>query len=268
MSDFDLGRLGIGVGFQEGPEFLLDLVEAEQSGFSTVWIAGGALPDLDAIGKVVRATSSIKVGSSIIAADRFNPELTATFYAGVESDEPGRLILGLGGAHGQSPLSALGEYLDQLEPAVPTDRLMLAALGPKMLELARDRTAGALPALITPEYTATARQTLGPDATLAVQQLAVVDNDVAQARDIARPTVESLLSMPAYAASARRMGFDDADIANVSDRLVDSLVPSGDPDAVAAAIHRQYDAGADHVAINLLNPGRVLDLWREVSKAV
>lgn len=264
MTDLDLGRLGLGLSFEEGTDFLYAVAEAEQIGYSTIWLAGGPLPDLDAIGTVIRATESVKVASGILAVDRFRAADTAAFFRDMEAAGPGRLVVGLGGAHGSSPLKTLGDYLDEIEEDVPADRRILAALGPKMLELARERAAGALPVLVTPEYTAQARATLGSDAILAVQQLAVVEPDPAAAHELARPTVTFLMNNAAYAANARRMGFSDSDITEVSDELIDALVPSGDIDTVAAAITRQYEAGADHVAVNLMNPGLQVELWREL----
>ncbi|PSK96113.1 putative F420-dependent oxidoreductase [Haloactinopolyspora alba] len=265
MTNLDLGRLGLGVGFEEGTDFLYAIAEAEQIGYSTVWLSGGQLPDLDAIGTVLRATGSVNVGSGILAVDRFPADHTAAFFSETESETPGRLVLGLGGAYGPSPLTTINEYLDALEETVPLDRTMLAALGPKMLDLARERTAGALPALVTPEFTRQARQALGQDSQLAVQQIAIIENDIDTARELARPTVEFLMSNSSYAANARRMGFNDADISGVSDDLVDALVPSGDIEAVAAAVNRQYEAGADHVAVSLMNPGNPVELWRALA---
>jgi len=115
---------------------------------------------------------------------------------------PGRLIVGLGGAHEPSPPSALTAYLDRLEP-VPATARVLAALGPRMLDLARDRAAGAFPVLVTPDYTASARSRLGDDTTLAIEQLVVVDADPRRARAIARGPLGFLGRLPAYQASFR-----------------------------------------------------------------
>ena len=138
----------------------------------------------------------------------------------------------------------LNTYLDRLDQVPATARVM-AALGPRMLDLARERAAGAFPVLITPDYAARARARLGADTTLAVEQLVVVETDPERARAIARGPLGFLGQVPAYQASFRRMGFTDPEIEQLADRLVDALVPWGDPDTVS----RQLQAGADHVAV-------------------
>ncbi|HET6663207.1 MAG TPA: LLM class flavin-dependent oxidoreductase, partial [Acidimicrobiales bacterium] len=143
----------------------------------------------------------------------------------------------------------------------------MAALGPRMLDLARDRAAGAFPVLVTPDYTARARARLGADTTLAIEQLVVLDTDPQRARQLARRPLGFLGRLPGYQASFRRMGFADDEIEQVGDRLVDALVAWGDADAVAARAAEHRDAGADHVAISVVtDPGaQPVEEWRELA---
>jgi probable F420-dependent oxidoreductase len=159
----------------------------------------------------------------------------------LQATHPGRFIVGLGGAHGPKPLGTLNAYLDQLDQldqldSVPTTARVLAALGPRMLELARDRAAGALAVLVTPEHTGWARSIVGDDTTLAIEQLVVVDSDAERARATALGPLGFLAQVPAYQANFRRMGFSDDEITQRADRLVDALVPWGDADSIATRV--------------------------------
>jgi probable F420-dependent oxidoreductase len=149
----------------------------------------------------------------------------------------------------------------------------LAALGPRMLRLARDRAAGAYPLLVTPDYTAQARSLLGQDATLVVGQFVVVEPDPEQARARARGLLGLMTGRGGgYAANLHRMGFAEDEIAQLSDRLVDAVVAWGDLDAVAARVAAHLRAGADQVALSVVSadpPGALpLEQWRQLAKAV
>jgi probable F420-dependent oxidoreductase len=207
------------------------------------------------------------VASGIISVDRFGVEEVAGLYADLEANHPGRFILGLGGAHGPQPLRTLTTYLDRLD-SVPRTALVLAALGPRMLDLARDRASGALAVLVTSEYTRQARGRLGSDTTLATEQLVVVDTDPERARAAGRGPLGFLGTRPAYQANFRRMGFSDDEITQVDDRLVDELVPWGDADSVATRAATHLPAGADHVAVSVTSDrphSAVLDQWRQLA---
>ena len=188
-------------------------------------------------------------------------------YTELEASHPRRFVVGLGGAHGADPMGTLNTYLDRVDEAIPTSGRVMAALGPKMLDLARTRAAGALPVLVTPEYTERARSTLGDDTTLAVEQLVVVDTDPERARAAARGPLRFLGPLPAYQANFRRMGFSDDDIATQSDRLIDGLVYWGDVDSIATRIGEHHSAGADHVAVSLVSgsPAAAVDGWRQLA---
>jgi probable F420-dependent oxidoreductase len=247
--------------------FVERAVRLEELGYQTIWLSGGPMQSLSQIADVVRATRRARVASGIISVDRFGADDVFALYADLEATHPGRFVVGLGGAHGPRPLQTLNAYLDRLD-GVPRTARVLAALGPRMLDLARDRAAGAFPILLTTDYAAGARARLGDGASLAIEQLVVIETDPQRARAIARGPLGFLGRVPAYQANFRRMGFADEEIAELGDRLVDSLVPWGDPDEVAAAISRQLEAGADHVAVSVTadsSQPASLDPWRELA---
>ncbi|MEV4088487.1 LLM class flavin-dependent oxidoreductase, partial [Nonomuraea fuscirosea] len=178
---------------------------------------------------------------------------------------PGRFVLGIGGGYPQqatatgrefgSPLSKMRDYLDRMDgptmppaPDAPYPRI-IAANGPKMLALAGELADGALPAGGPPAFTAQARQVLGPDKLLVVGLTMVPDSDPARARQGARERVSAGLAQPWFAAAVARLGFSEQEIAEVSDRLVDTMIAHGDPAAIAAKAGEHLAAGADHVAL-------------------
>jgi probable F420-dependent oxidoreductase len=148
----------------------------------------------------------------------------------------------------------LVEYLDALDAAkVPTSRRVIAALGPKVLKLSAQRSAGAHPYLTTPEHTGSARELLGPSVYLAPEHKVVLTEDVDEAREIGRSTVDFYLNLSNYLNSWKRLGFTDKDVAKPgSDRLIDAVVAYGTPDAIAARLDEHLQAGADHVTIQVL----------------
>jgi probable F420-dependent oxidoreductase len=209
----------------------------------------------------------------------------AAGHARLDAAHPGRVLLGLGVSHGPlidrngprygRPLAVMDAFLDGLDsasPPVPVAERVLAALGPKMLERARDRAAGAHPYLTTPDHTAGARAILGPDRLLAPEIMVVVDDDPTRARAIARQTLSGYLPrLPNYANNLRRSGFGDDDLAEgLSDRLVDALVPAG-LEAIAGRVREHLDAGADHVCLQVLTQ-RPTELprteWRALGQLV
>ncbi len=204
---------------------------------------------------------------------------------------PGRFVLGLGVSHqpmveglrGQSYLSPAdgdarvprrdGHRRSTSPPSPPEPpRRVLAALGPKMLALAAERADGAHPYNVPPEHTAQAREILGPDKLLAPEQAVVLETDPAEARRIGRGHLAIYLDLPNYTNNLRRFGITDDDIADGgSDRLVDMVVAWGDADAIRARVQAHLDAGADHVAVQVLTAERgtlPLDEWRELAPAL
>jgi probable F420-dependent oxidoreductase len=249
-----MSTLAVAVQPGHGPQYAAGVAEAERLGYSAVWISGGGVPDLDEIAKdVVRATERVPVTTGIFSVALYDTPRIAATYTELEASHPGRFNVGLGGARAADPFASLSACLDELDGTVPVGRRVLAAMGPKMLELARDRTAGALPVLVTPDYTATCREVLGAVPMLAVQQLVAITTDAGEARAAGRAPLGFMTTLPAYQRSFRRMGFSADDIANLSDDLVDALIFWGDPATVAAKLQTQLDAGADSVAVSVVN---------------
>ncbi len=234
--------------------------EIEAAGFTSVWYPGvNSAADLAAVEPALAATERLVLGTGIASVWTWQPAELAAAAKRLEKLYPGRFILGLGVSHapaveatGQAyvkPYTKMVQFLDEL-PAVPVP-VILAALGPKMLELSRDRAAGAHPYFSPPEHTALARQALGP-APLLVPEIAVAlaagDPGAAQARDYAR----FYLRLPNYTGNLRRFGYTDADFdGGGSDRLMSAVVPHGPAESLAR-ISGHLDAGADHVLVQLI----------------
>lgn len=251
MSRISLGRYGFSIDVTPDDSHLAAASTIEDLGFGTLWINGGALDRLDRLTDLLRRTDSAMVGSSIIPPDEHDPADVIELYTSAEVTAPGRLIVGLGSSHRDDALGRLARYVDDLAP-VPKERMLLAAFGPRALGLARDRFAGAMPMLFTPERTAVARQIIGEDRTLSVGLYVVLDRDAVRARSTARRPLGFLTSMAGYQKSLRRQGFSPEDIADVSDHLVDRLVARGDPAEVIRHAERLHTAGADHVHVTVL----------------
>ncbi|MCR6482680.1 TIGR03620 family F420-dependent LLM class oxidoreductase [Amycolatopsis sp. OK19-0408] len=249
-----LGKLGATLGRTE-TGVVETAVELEELGYGTLWLPGGQGSNLPLITEVVRGTTKIPVASGILPVVRVPAADVARAYADLPA---GRFVAGLGGAHGPRPLATLNSYLDELDDTVPASARILSALGPKMLELARDRAAGAYPYLVTTDYVASAREILGPDRQLAVLFNVVAETDPATAREAIRAgSLRFLSGVPGYANNLRRMGFTDADITGLSDRLVDGVTVWGGFDTVVARLREYVEAGADQVVVP------VADLPRE-----
>lgn len=276
-----VGRYGIwSAGLRsEDPGLRTELAEAaaelEQLGFGAVWLGGNSAPR-HAL-PLLAATSRLTVGTSIQSIWDYDAETSAAGFAEVESAHPDRFLLGLGVSHAKlaeqyrRPYSALVAYLDALDAAgVPAGRRVLAALGPKTLELTRDRAAGAIPYLVTPEHTARARRILGEEALLAPEFKVVLETDPDRARALARDTLAMYLTLPNYTNSFLRLGFTEDDLRDGgSDRLIDALFAWGDASRIRERIAAFHEAGADHVALQVIDttPRNALPrtAWRTLS---
>ena len=235
--------------------------ELDRLGYGTLWVGGSPDGDLTIISDLLAATERIMLATGIVNMWKDDAATVAASFHRIDAAHPGRFLLGVGIGHPEatteyrSPYATMVSYLDELAAAgVRKDQMVLAALGPRALRLAAERTAGAHPYLTTPEHTKQARQIMGPDALLAPEQKVVVDDDPERGRAVARPGVEMpYLHLSNYLNSLRRLGWSDADLADGgSDRLVDALAVHGDATAVAAGLVAHLDAGADHVAVQLL----------------
>lgn len=246
----------------------------EELGYCAIWV-----PEATNRNALVNAaillsgTSRITVATGIAPINARDPMAAANGQRTLESWFPGRFLLGLGVSHAWlveevrggvygPPLAAMRRYLDAMDAAPfsadgPSGRLprVIAALGPKMLEVARDHADGAHPYLTTAEHTARAREILGPDKLLCPDLKCVLDTDVERAREVARFHLANYLSQPNYRNSFLRQGFSADDIDHGgSDRLVDALVAHGDEAAVRDRVRGHLDAGASHVAVQVLPP--------------
>ncbi|GGT14128.1 LLM class F420-dependent oxidoreductase [Streptomyces chromofuscus] len=262
-----LGRYGIwSVGLRsEDPgrraEVDESAVELEELGFGGLWLGGNSSAANAA--PLIRATQGITVGTSIQSIWQHEPAVAAAARAELEAAHPGRFVLGLGVSHAKlaeqyrRPYSALVGYLDALDAAgVPSERRVLAALGPKTLELARDRAAGAIPYLTTPEHTAYARDILGDAPLLAPELKVVLERNPERARGVARDYLAMYLSLPNYTDNFLRHGFTESDLADGgSDRLIDAVFAWGDDSRVRERVTAFHAAGADHVALQVVDGG-------------
>jgi len=198
----------------------------------------------------------------------------------------GRFVLGIGVSHAPAvtargsvydkPVSRMRAYLDAMDAVTygapePQEKpgLVLAALGPRMLELAAERTDGAHPYFVPVTHTALARRTLGPDPLLLVEVTAVLDTDAARARDTAGAFAARYLASFNYHQNLLRLGYDEADLAgNGSARLLDDVVVQGDVATIVARVREHLDAGADHVCVQLRAPDPTdlsIDAYRELA---
>jgi probable F420-dependent oxidoreductase len=223
--------------------------QAEGLGFSTLWRSGN-LPMLEA---AVRATTSIPVATGIIPVSSVPAADVVATYQSLQRDHPGRFIVGLGGAHNANPLATLNTYLDELDSAgIPASSRVLAALGPNMLALSRDRAGGAYPFLVTPSYVTDARAALGAERLLAVLLMVAPVTDREAARRAVAETLDFLTKVGGYRRNLLRQGFSESDIDDVSDPLLDGLVAWGDLDTIAARVAEFRAAGADQVVLRIL----------------
>lgn len=259
MAYDNLGSIGIWARYSDLTPDLAQ--ELERLGYSALWLGASPSAELDMVDPLLAATERMIVGTSIVNVWTADAQQVAESFHRLEADHPGRFVLGIGAGHRENnadyrkPYDALVTYLDELDRSnVPVQRRALAALGPRMLDLAGRRTAGALPYLVTPAHTRAARERLGPDALLVAEQKVVLDEDIERGRAIGRARVGPYLRLSNYVASLRRLGFDDDDVAFPgSDRLVDALAVHGDPTAVAEGVRAHLAAGANHVAVQVLS---------------
>jgi probable F420-dependent oxidoreductase len=262
--------------------------ELEALGYTALFIPDAGGDVLTDVEHLLDATHRIPVATGVLNIWMQDSADVARRGASLLSRFGSRFVLGLGASHGQlvesaqrgpytRPFSKMVGYLDALDAApatVPAGNRMLAALGPRMLSLARARTSGAHPYLVPPEHTAMARDALGTGAVLAPEQAVVLAADRRSGLEQARSFVGSYLLLPNYVRSLRRLGFGDSDLADHgSDRLVDALVVYGDEAAIASRVRAHLDAGADHVCVNLVGPGdgdeaMPLAAWRRLAPAL
>ncbi|MGV9360173.1 TIGR03620 family F420-dependent LLM class oxidoreductase [Amycolatopsis sp. NPDC003731] len=254
--NLDLGLLGAHL--REHEVTPGSAAEIERAGYGTLWLDASPPADLALAEQLLDATTRLAVGTSVVNVWTADADTVAASYHRIEARHPGRFLLGVGIGHREvhtewaSPYDTLVSYLDRLDQAgIPADRVVVAALGPRMLRLARDRTAGTIPCMTTPEHTRRARSLIGAGKLLLPGQFALIEPDAERARAIARSAPPgTALGVANYANNLRRLGYGDDDLADAgSDRLIDALVAHGDPAAVATSLLAHREAGADQVGV-------------------
>ncbi len=266
------------------------VAELAELGYGAVWIPEAVGRDpLVASSLLLSGSSDIVLGTGIASIWARDAMAMASAHKTITEAFPGRFLLGLGVSHQpavdflrghsyEKPLTRMRGYLDAMdsslfmaaEPSTPPVRL-LAALGPKMLELAATRASGAHPYFVPVEHTAVARASLGDGPLLCVEQAVVLETDPTVAREIARRHTSIYLTLPNYTNNLKRFGWTDDDFADGgNDAVTDAIVAWGDIDAIRARVQAHHDAGADHVCVQVLgvDDAAVPALWRELAPAL
>jgi probable F420-dependent oxidoreductase len=266
-----LGKLGVWMWLDglSGPEAAEFARKLEDWGYAALWVPEAVGRDPFAmIGYLAAETERLVLATGIANIYARDAMAMNAIHKTLADLSDGRFILGLGVSHGHlvagvrgheygKPVSTMRDYLEKMEKAMFMARepaepppIVLAALRPRMLGLAAEKTRGAHPYFAPPEHTARAREILGKDAWLCPEQMVLLETDAAKAREIARKNMAIYLGLPNYQNNLKWLGFQDADFQDGgSDRVVDAIVAWGDEEAIRARVQEHWDAGADHVCI-------------------
>jgi probable F420-dependent oxidoreductase len=256
----DLGRIGIWIPRTAGTDAV---PEIEELGYGALWI--GISPSLEQARPFLEASNTMTIATGILNVWQHEPADVAAGHAQLQRDFDGRFVLGIGIGHPEAtqeytkPLTKMSEYFDGLDaadPPVPGDERRAAALGPKMLDLAAERSLGAHPYLTPVEHTRSARERLGSGPLLAPEVTVVVDPDPQSAREKGREFISRYLERSNYRSNFVRIGFEESDLEDGgSDRLIDAAIPHGSAEEVAEGVRAHPDAGADHVCLQPVGHG-------------
>jgi probable F420-dependent oxidoreductase len=259
----NIGRIGVWTSYRPfGAERAAEAAKVvEDLGYGAWWLGGS--PHVPDVRPVLEATSTLAAATGILNVWINDPVETAAADAALRQEFPGRFMLGIGIGHPEAtsdyrrPLTSMRAFLDGLDaaPAPPPPReRCLAALGPKMLDLAADRTAGAHTYFVPVEHTRSARERLGPGKLIATEVACVVEtDDAARAKAVAREYATLYLGLRNYTRNLLDFGFAEDDFADGgSDRLLDAIVPQGSAGQIAEVVRAHLDAGADHVCVQPL----------------
>jgi probable F420-dependent oxidoreductase len=262
------------------PGFMRDAAaELEAAGYGAVWLPGGVGGDiLDSMSRLLDATQQIGVASGIYNIWKHEPKEAGDWWRSLSAAHQKRAMLGIGISHGPligegygAPLANMRAYLDKLDAEqIPRDHMCIGALRQKMLELSRDRTAGAHPYFMPPAHTARARGVLGPNAVLAPEQKVILSADAAKAREIARKAMAIYVGLPNYVNAWLSLGYAEEDVRNMSDHVIDALFAWGDLDQIKARVDAHHAAGADHVCLQVLGESGdgLRRAWRDLAGAL
>ncbi len=289
----DIGSVGLWTGILDGHPSgaVRDIAsELDEMGWPCLWIPETVGRDpFVAASMLLEASNSMKVATGIASIWARDPMTTQNASITLNEAYDGRFLLGLGVSHHtltewvrkhdySKPLTKMREYLERMdasmykaaEPAEKPSRV-LAALGPKMLELSAEAADGAHPYFVPVEHTEIARAAIGPDKLLATEQMVVLDTDPTSARETARAHMAVYLGLPNYANNLMRHGFTEEELTNADDRVVDAIVAWGSLDDVLGRVKAHHDAGADHVCVQVLEADRKsipMEPWRELAGAL
>jgi len=290
----DMGRVGLwygGIDALPSAQAREAVQEAEALGYGALWLAEAVGRDPMAHSAILlSATEQIVLATGIANVYARDPMTMVAGQRTLAEAFPGRFMLGLGVSHAHlvagvrkhdysKPYSYMVDYLEKMasarfmaaQPSIEPG-VLLAALGPKMLELSATKANGAHPYFTTPEHTAIARETMGADALLAPEQMVVLSTDAEEARSIARAGMKIYLGLPNYYNNLARLGFDESDWTDGgSYRLVDAIVAWGDEETIAARVAEHHAAGADHVCVQVLTADATnapVEQWRRLAPAL
>lgn len=289
----DIGRVGIWQGVLDGHPagHVREVVaELDEAGWPTMWIPETVTRDpFVSAAVMLEATTNLRLATGIASIWARDPMTTANLNLTLNEAYDGRFLLGLGVSHHtltewvrkhdySKPLTTMRTYLERMDssmyrgprPAEAPNRV-LAALGPKMLALSAEMADGAHPYFVPVDHTVIAREAIGPDKLLAVEQMVVFETDPSKAREIARQHMKVYLDLPNYANNLVRLGYDETDIAEAADNVVDAIVVWGSLDDILTRVAAHHDAGADHVCIQVLQADAAavpLEQWRALGDAL
>jgi probable F420-dependent oxidoreductase len=286
--EMDFSKVGIwsaDLRFGDRGEAAEAAAELEELGYGALWFPDGGGPVFDAARNLLAATRETVVATGILNLWMHEPAEVIDGYASLNGDYPERFLMGIGVSHApaidqmrepgtyRKPLAAMKAFLDELDsgtPPVPPERRVLAALGPKMLDLAAERTGGVHPYLVTPEHTRIAREAVGGDRLVLPEQTVVLCSTREEARSSAEGWLRDYLSLPNYANSMLRLGFTQEDVDTVSDRLFDAIIAWGDEEANKARVDEHIAAGADQVCVQVVTGKQELprEQWRRLAPAL
>jgi probable F420-dependent oxidoreductase len=258
----EIGNIGIWTSYRPfGKERAGEAAKlVEELGYGAWWVGGS--PHVPDIRPILEATSTLVAATGILNVWSNEPGDTAAADAALRGDFPGRFMLGIGIGHPEAtsdyrrPLKTMREFIDGLDASPsppPVDERCLAALGPKMLDLAGERTAGTHPYFTTVDHTRFAHERLGRGKLVAPEVACVVDSDPGRAKAVARDYAKLYLGLSNYTNNLLEFDFTEDDVVDGgSDRLIDAVIPQGSAEQIAEVVRAHLDAGADHVCVQPL----------------